>query len=138
MILKLFLGCVRKLYVGRIQTGHTYLISLKVWTRSWWGIGLGDHTCLIQLIYLLGLKWPSFVDYLLVCIIFIVSESVDPENCPRCVSKFPVGHIQTIRSGTCTWKAGTWRSGTWTQRTWTRCSCTPDFFFTFFKTIIEL
>ena len=39
LILKLVLGCGCKLLVGRIQTGHTHLLTLQAYRRSWWGCG---------------------------------------------------------------------------------------------------
>ena len=83
-------GCVSKLSVGRIQTGHTDLLHLQVCGRLWRGWRLGVQTCLLQLIALLDLKYPSsyllepyFVDCWLVCIIFIVSLFIDTETPPR-------------------------------------------------------
>ena len=76
LILKLFPGCDWKLSVGHIQTGHTYFLTLCV------------HNCSLQLIALLDLKYPSSYSFkpyfycLLVCIIFIGSEFIDPETCP--------------------------------------------------------
>ena len=59
LILKIFPVCVRKLSVGCIQTGHTYLLPLRVCGRLWLGWWLGVQTCLLQLIHLLYLKYPS-------------------------------------------------------------------------------
>ena len=89
LILKLVLWCARKLSVGRIQSGHTYLIPPQVCVRLWWGWWLGVHTCLLQLIDLLDLKPPStslskpyFVDCWLLCIIFIGSAFIDTGTFP--------------------------------------------------------
>ena len=89
LILKLVIGCGRKLSVGHIQNGHKYLLPPQVCGKLRQGCRLGVHTCLLQLISLLDLKSsssssfkPSFVDFWLVCIIFIGSEFIDPETCP--------------------------------------------------------
>ena len=59
MILKLVLRCVRKLFAGRIQTGHNYLLPPQVCGRLWRGFRWGVNTCSHQLIYFIN-KPPPF------------------------------------------------------------------------------
>ena len=89
-ILKLFLGCVRIFYVGRIQNGHTDLLPPQVCGRVWQGCRLGVQNCLLRLIALLDIKSPpcylfkpSFGGCWIVCIIFIGSAFIDNKTCPR-------------------------------------------------------
>ena len=49
-ILNFFLGCVRKLSVVRIQTGHTGLLSLQICWRLFWGCQFFNFTCSNQYI----------------------------------------------------------------------------------------
>ena len=90
LILKLFLGCDCKLLVGRIQTRHTDFLPPQVCGRLWRGFRLDIQTCSLQLIVYLDLRYPSsssfkpsFVDFWLVCIIFIGSAFIDPETFHR-------------------------------------------------------
>ena len=87
MILKVVFGCVRKLSMGCIQTGHTYFLPPHVCGSLWQGCRLVVHTCPLQLIGFLDLKYPSnylfkpsFVGCRLICIIFIGSESIYTET----------------------------------------------------------
>ena len=59
LTMKCFLGCVRKLSVGHIQTGHTGLLPPHVCGRLWQGCWLGVHNFLNQLIAFPDLKYPS-------------------------------------------------------------------------------
>ena len=64
LILKLFLGCVRKCSVGIIQTRHTALIPLQVCGRSWWGwrfFGISFHHQLIDRIQVNYTKFFKFI-----------------------------------------------------------------------------
>ena len=90
LILKSFLRYDYKLSMGQIQTRHTNFLPLHVCGRLWRGCRFGVQNCLIQLIAFRDLKYPSsssfkpnLVDFRLVCIIFIGSEFIDPETCPR-------------------------------------------------------
>ena len=73
--------------VVRIQSVHTYFLTLHVCGMSWQGFWLNVQNFSLQLIALLDIKSPasyfsntSFVDHWLVCIIFIVSAFIDPKN----------------------------------------------------------
>ena len=95
---KLSLGVIWKFSVGRIQIGHTDFLPPQVCGRSWQGCLLGVLTCLLQLIAFIDLKYPSssslkhyFVDFWPVCIIFIGSEFIDTETCPRVWLKIFIG-----------------------------------------------
>ena len=59
MILKLILGCVSKFYVGNIQAGYADFLPPQVCGMSLLGFQLGVKTCLIKVIYLIDLKYPS-------------------------------------------------------------------------------
>ena len=54
-----FLGYVRTLSVGRIQTVHTDLLPLQVSWRLWWGFWLVVQNCSHQLIALIDINSPS-------------------------------------------------------------------------------
>ena len=66
LILKLVFGCARKLFVGRIQIGHTYFLPPQVCGRSWWGCQLCDFTYCHQLIYWLKVNLAKFAQLVLV------------------------------------------------------------------------
>ena len=59
LIMRLALGCVRKLYVGRIQTRHTNLLPPQVCGRYPQGFWLGVQTSSLQLIDLIDIKYTS-------------------------------------------------------------------------------
>ena len=88
--MKLVLGYDCKFSVGLTQTGHTYLLTLQVCGRFWWGFQLGIQNFLLHLIALIDIKYPSscsfknsFVGFWIVYIIFIISALIDTEHCPR-------------------------------------------------------
>ena len=56
LILKLVLCCVRKLFVGRIQTGHMDLLHPQVFGCWWLGCWLVVQICLHQLIYFIDIN----------------------------------------------------------------------------------
>ena len=89
LIPKFVLWCVIKLSLGCIQTGCTDLFHPQFCGRSWQGCRFGVQTCLIVLISFIDTKSPLsssfkryFVDYLLVCIIFIGSAFIATETFP--------------------------------------------------------
>ena len=59
LILKLVLGCVRKLSVVCIQTIHIDFLPPQVYGRLWRGFQLGVQTCSLQLIDFHDIKYPS-------------------------------------------------------------------------------
>ena len=88
--------------MGRIQTIHTYLISLYVCGRLYIGCRLGVPTCLLQFIDLLYLKSPSsssFKPSLLIfdfCISYVLDQILLILKLVLvCDCKFSLGRIQT-------------------------------------------